>query len=56
MTEAPPEYESELPDLSQVPLSELATLDDSVLSHAVRRLLQEADRRHDVVAGFNSSI
>ena len=46
---------SVLPDVSQLRLIELLSRDDSVLQHAVQRILNESDA-HDIVAGFNSAI
>jgi FXSXX-COOH protein len=52
----PADYESDLPDLSQISISLLLQQDDSVLAQAVRRLVSEVDGGRDAVARFNSSI
>lgn len=46
----------DLVDLSDVPLAELSNLDQSVFAHSLRRILEEADRPQDAVAGWNSAM
>lgn len=52
----PPDLGSTLVDLTMVSLQTLRTLDGSVLARSLRRLLDEADNSHDIIAGFDSSI
>jgi FXSXX-COOH protein len=49
-------HESDLVDLSQVSLDDLRSRSDASLSRALRRILQEADRPQDAIAGFQSAI
>ncbi|WP_243794689.1 FxSxx-COOH cyclophane-containing RiPP peptide [Saccharopolyspora gloriosae] len=51
-----PEPESGLIDLTEVPLDRLRSLDDSVLSYAIRRKLRELDDAPEVLAAFDNSI
>lgn len=50
------ELESGLIDLTEVPLDRLRLLDDSVLSHAIRRKLRELDDTPQLLAAFDNSI
>lgn len=52
----PPEYESDLVDLTDATLREVMAVDDSALGHALRRLWHEADHPEEIVAGWNSGI
>ncbi|GDY29882.1 FxSxx-COOH cyclophane-containing RiPP peptide [Gandjariella thermophila] len=51
-----PEFESDLVDLTGLPLNRLRSLDDSVLSHAIRRVLQELDDAPQLLAAFDNAI
>ncbi|GIG59436.1 hypothetical protein Lfu02_38080 [Longispora fulva] len=54
--DATSDRESDLLDLTQVRLSHLRELDDTVLARSLRRLLDDADRPQDAIAGFQSAI
>jgi FXSXX-COOH protein len=56
MDEASPHYDSDLPELGEVPLRDVLQLDESVLANALRRVWHEADHPEEVLAGFQSSI
>lgn len=45
-----------LVDLSEVSLADLQELDQSVLAHSLRRILDEIDRPQEAVAGWNSAM
>ena len=51
----PRDVESPLPDLSQLDISQLRSVDGDVLKSAVRRVREQANR-DTVVAGFQSAI
>ena len=44
-----------IPDLSSFPLQELFSDDDSALGQAVRRVVDEMDKRSEQYAGHSSS-
>jgi FXSXX-COOH protein len=44
--------ESDLVDVTRMPLVELIPSDDSVLANSLRRLLTDLDRPHEIVAAF----
>jgi len=49
--------EAGLIDLSGVPLSRLRVLDETVLAHSLRRVIDAATQEaHDSVAAFDSSV
>ncbi|MGH3693653.1 MAG: FxSxx-COOH cyclophane-containing RiPP peptide [Pseudonocardiaceae bacterium] len=48
--------EADLVDLSGLSLADLRELDDSVLAHALRRILADAERPEEAVAAFESYI
>ncbi|WP_029535680.1 FxSxx-COOH cyclophane-containing RiPP peptide [Saccharopolyspora spinosa] len=50
------EPDSGLIDLTGMPLDRLRLLDDSVLSHAIRRKLRELDDAPQLLAAFDNSI
>lgn len=50
------DLETDLVDLTDVPLPDLTSLDDSVLGSALRRLVAEAKQPRDAIAGFNAVI
>ena len=55
MTDPLSGHEADLVDLTAVPLSEVLTIDESVLAHSLRRLAREATlQEDDVVAGFSN--
>lgn len=58
MTDADPEsdVESDLVDLTGVPLSRLRSLDDTVLSHAIRRVRDELANGPQLLAAFENGI
>ncbi|HZM84650.1 MAG TPA: FxSxx-COOH cyclophane-containing RiPP peptide [Candidatus Limnocylindrales bacterium] len=45
-------------DLTSVDLEALSglDLDESVFGHSIRRILDDAERQQDVVAGWNSAL
>jgi FXSXX-COOH protein len=45
-----------LVDLSDVPLAELLASDNPVLLDTLARVLEDADRPQEIVAGFQSAI
>jgi FXSXX-COOH protein len=47
---------STLVDLTDVRLVDLCALDQTALGMALRRVLEEADRPQDAVAGFQSAL
>ncbi|MGH3796455.1 MAG: FxSxx-COOH cyclophane-containing RiPP peptide [Pseudonocardiaceae bacterium] len=47
-------HEADLVDLTGLPLSELLTMDESVLAQSLRRLAEETDRQEEIVAGFSN--
>lgn len=47
-------HEANLVDLTGLPLSEVLTMDESVLAQSLRRLTEEADQQEDIVAGFSN--
>jgi FXSXX-COOH protein len=53
---APDDLSSALVDLTDVRLVDLRALDRTVLGMALRRVLEEADRPQDAVAGFQSAL
>lgn len=48
--------DTELVDLTDLPLAELGALDESVLAHSLRRIVQEAGSDDTVVAGHSVSV
>jgi FXSXX-COOH protein len=50
------DLESDLVDLTDMPLAELRVSGDSVLAHALRRLVEDVSNTDDVIAGFQSAI
>lgn len=55
MDESADSLESDLPDLTRLPLADLTAADD-VLAHSIRRVLAETDAAEDAIAGFQSFI
>jgi FXSXX-COOH protein len=47
---------SPLVDLTDVHLADLRAMDETALGSALRRILEEADRPQEVVAGFQSAL
>jgi FXSXX-COOH protein len=47
---------STLVDLTDVRLADLRAIDGTALGSALRRILEEADRPQEVVAGFQSAL
>jgi FXSXX-COOH protein len=45
-----------LADVTDVPLADLLASDNPVLRDCLRRIVEDADRPQDVVAGFQSAI
>lgn len=56
VAEAADFFETDLADLTKVPLAELRSLDHPVLTNALRRVAEEAKDSGDVVAGFQAAI
>ncbi|MGY0233118.1 FxSxx-COOH cyclophane-containing RiPP peptide [Longispora urticae] len=54
--DATSDRESDMLDLTAVRLAHLGQLDDTVLARSLRRLLDEADRPQDAIAGFQSAL
>lgn len=50
------DHEVELVDLTDLPLSEVLTMDPSVLGQSLLRVAQEAERHEEVVAGFSNCL
>jgi FXSXX-COOH protein len=50
------DFETDLADLTQLPLSELRSLDHPILTNALRRVAEEAKDSSDAVAGFQAAI
>jgi FXSXX-COOH protein len=50
------DIESDLFDLSRLDLELLPTLHDSVLAHAIRRILRTAENPDEATLGFQQSI
>lgn len=48
--------ESDLPDLSGIPLAHVRSSDDSVLTHALALLIKDIEDPDEVVAGFQSAL
>ena len=56
VAEAADFIESDLADLTKVPLSELRSLDHPVVTDALRRAAEEAKDSGDAIAGFQAAI
>ena len=56
MHDTGPDLESTLADVARISLAQLESLDESVLSRALRRLLEDSDTPSEILAGFQSSI
>lgn len=54
MTDPLSGHETDLVDLTDVPLPEVLTMDESVLAQSLRQLAEEADRQEEIVAGFSN--
>ncbi|MGH3936541.1 MAG: FxSxx-COOH cyclophane-containing RiPP peptide [Pseudonocardiaceae bacterium] len=54
MTDPWLDHEADLVDLTDLPLSEVLIMGESVLAQSLSRLAQETDRQEDVVAGFSN--
>jgi FXSXX-COOH protein len=50
------DFETELVDLRDILLLDLKSLEDSVLSRSIRRIIAEAKNPREAVAGFNAAI
>jgi FXSXX-COOH protein len=50
------DVESELPDLSEMSLSDVRTSDDSVLARALARVIEDLRDPESVVSGFQSAL
>jgi FXSXX-COOH protein len=46
----------EIPDVGDLPLSELLQLDESALGPALQRLRREADHPEEILAGWDSAV
>jgi FXSXX-COOH protein len=51
-----PDRDTNLVDVTGIPLERLLALGDSVLGQSLRRLIQEIDSPQDAVAGHESTI
>jgi FXSXX-COOH protein len=51
-----PDLDTNLVDVTGIPLERLLALGDSVLGQSLRRLAEEIDSPKDAVAGHNSAI
>lgn len=56
MADATEDVSTDLVDLGQVSLSDLLSLDQPILSDALRRVVEEAKNSIDVIAGFQAVI
>jgi FXSXX-COOH protein len=56
VTEAADFFESDLADLTKVPLSELRSLDHPILTNALRRVAEEGKDSGDAISGFQAAI
>lgn len=56
MTDPLLNHETDLVDLTDLPLSQVMTMDESVLAQSLRRLAQDVDQQEGIVAGFQSSL
>lgn len=56
MSDEKSSLESDLIDLDGISLADLEGFDDSVLAHALRRVLADADDLREPIAGFQSFI
>jgi FXSXX-COOH protein len=56
VADATEEVATDLVDLGQVSLSELRSLDQPILSDALRRVVEEANNSIDAIAGFQAVI
>jgi FXSXX-COOH protein len=56
MPDTAQELESTLADVTRMPLAELKSLDDPILSRALLRLIEGAQGPTEAVAGFQSSV
>lgn len=56
MQDAGQDLESTLADVAQMSLTQLKSLDDSILSRALLRLMHDAEAPSETVAGFQSSV
>lgn len=54
MTDPLSDHETDLVDLTDLPLSQVMTMDDSVLAQSLRRLAQDVDQQEYIVAGYQS--
>jgi FXSXX-COOH protein len=54
MTDPLLDHETDLVDLTDIPLSQVLAMVESVLAQSLLRLTREADRQEDVVAGFSN--
>ena len=56
VAEAADFFETDLADLTRVPLSELRSLDHPILTNALRRVAEEAINSDDAISGFQAAI
>lgn len=56
MTTPVADYTTDLADIEDLSLADLESLDSPVLLESLRRILGDADRPQDIVAGFQSAI
>jgi FXSXX-COOH protein len=56
LIDATEDVATDLIDLGQVSLSELRSLDQPILSDALRRVVEEAKNSVDAIAGFQAAI
>ncbi|NJP88954.1 FXSXX-COOH protein [Nonomuraea sp. FMUSA5-5] len=50
------DIDSDLPDLGDIDLKQLLSLDSTVLAHSIARIIAEAEDPRGAIAGFDSSI
>jgi hypothetical protein len=56
MDQLSPDYQSDLPDLVDVPIRDVIAVEGPALAHIQRRLELETDRPSEILAGFQSNI
>lgn len=54
MTDPLLDHETDLVDLTGLPLSQVMTMDESVLAQSLRRLAHDVDQQENIIAGFQS--
>lgn len=56
VAEAADFFETDLADLTKIPLSKLRSLDNPILTNALRRVTEEAKDSGDAISGFQAVI